>query len=37
MTTKAGDPAKRELIPKFAQVIRDTLNYVKEAFPAVEE
>ena len=28
---------KRQLIPQFAQVIRNAMNYVKEAFPVVEK
>ena len=32
-----GSPLKRELVPKFAQVMRDTLNYVSKEFPTVEK
>ena len=31
------EPSKHELIPKFAQIIRDTMNHMKSEFPKVEK
>jgi len=34
--SQQGSP-KRQIIPQFAQIVRNVTNYVKEAFPVVEK